>query len=83
MFRKILNGIEIFLIFLQELFSLIFATLIAKDPCKKCLVVACCKNKCEEKVLFENFILRGQPLIYRKILAGFIVLLLIGLIPLI
>lgn len=29
--------------------------LIKKNPCKKCLVQACCTKKCTEKVLFESY----------------------------
>jgi len=34
------------------LFILIFFT---RDPCnKKCLVKACCKNQCEQKIYYDN-----------------------------
>jgi len=50
----------------------IIATLLAKDPCKKCLVSACCSDICEERVLLENLIMRGDTLRSRKLFAFFI-----------
>jgi len=29
--------------------------LLVKDPCKKCLVRACCSQRCEEKTYYLNF----------------------------
>jgi hypothetical protein len=33
-----------------------FKTLFIKDPCKKCIVRACCNNKCDTKIYFKKFI---------------------------
>jgi hypothetical protein len=54
---------------LKELAVSIVTIILAKNPCKKCLVKPCCSKYCEERVVFENFILRGDSLKNRKLFA--------------
>ena len=44
-----------FSVFLFETFSYMIATLLAKNPCRKCLVRACCSEQCEERTVYLNF----------------------------
>lgn len=52
----------------------ILAIITAKDPCKKCIVKACCTEKCEERIYIENFILKGDTLLYKKFLVWFVII---------
>ena len=49
----------------------IIAVILAKDPCKECIVKACCSNTCELRFDFEKFILRGSTFRERKLFAWF------------
>jgi hypothetical protein len=69
--KKIFESVKLFFVIMKEVTLHIIATLLAKDPCKKCLVSACCSNKCEEKVILENLIMRGDTLRSRKLFALF------------
>lgn len=53
----------------------VLAIITAKDPCKKCIVKACCTEKCEERICLENFILKGDnTLFYTKFITWFIII---------
>jgi len=39
-----------------------------RDPCKKCLVKACCSISCEHKVLLDNFLFPSNAIYKHKIL---------------
>lgn len=69
--KKIFESVKLLPIIMQEVTLHIIATLLAKDPCKKCLVSACCGDKCEERVMLENLIMRGDTLRSRKLFAFF------------
>ena len=72
--KKIFRIAKNILVVLQEIALLIVATLIAKDPCKKCLLRPCCTQKCEERIILENLILRGDSLVYRKFISVVIII---------
>jgi len=40
---------------LKYFFGLLYIAITYKNPCKKCLVRACCSEKCEPVITFENF----------------------------
>ena len=44
-----------FCVFLFEAFVCMIETILAKNPCKKCLVRACCSEQCEERTVYLNF----------------------------
>ena len=39
------------------------------DPCKKCIIKSCCSDKCEERIVLENFT-GYSDLWYMKFCAG-------------
>ncbi|MFW9871557.1 MAG: hypothetical protein ACFFG0_00455 [Candidatus Thorarchaeota archaeon] len=63
-------------IFLKEMFDELIIksilVILTRDPCKKCLVSACCSQMCEERSLIENFIGRSSSLKSRKRIAWYI-----------
>ena len=68
--EKICSIIEI----CKEVGIIIFTIITAKDPCKKCIVKACCTEKCEERIYLENFVLKGDTIFHTKFLAWFIII---------
>jgi len=53
----------------KEGFLNIIITLFARDPCKKCLVRACCSERCEHKTHYSNFCNRDGGIIFERICA--------------
>lgn len=53
----------------KEGFLHIIITLRAKDPCKKCLVKACCSERCEHRTYYLNFCNRDGGIIFERICA--------------
>jgi len=51
----------------------IILTLFAKDPCKKCLVKACCSDICEHKIYYLNFCDIDGSIWFDKACAGSII----------
>lgn len=78
--NKIFTSIANIFIILWEVTMIMISIVTAKDPCKKCLVTACCIDKCEERILLENFILKGDTLKERKLMAWFFIIYVPGII---
>ena len=47
-----MNFKEFFTFIWEELIKEPVLVLLAKDPCKKCIVRACCTNQCEKRVQY-------------------------------
>jgi len=63
-------------VMLWNLICLILTVLVIKDPCKKCLIRACCNKKCEERLFLEKFILKGDNTLYfKKILCLLVIIM--------
>ena len=45
-----------------------YALIITRNPCKKCLVKACCSRPCEEKMLLDNFLFPSTVIYKNKII---------------
>ena len=67
--NKVWKGITFLPMIFKELTIIVIAMILAKNPCKKCIVQACCSERCEERTVFENFILRGETLKHQKLFA--------------
>ena len=52
----------------------IYYALAIKDPCKNCIVKACCSKKCEVVIAIDNFIFPHDSLKSKKIDAWFTIL---------
>jgi len=78
--KKLWKLIIFFHIIFIEIILSVIEVILSKDPCKKCLVKSCCSDKCKERIYFETFILRGESLIYRKILVWFLAIYAPGII---
>jgi len=61
----------------QELWYSLFLT----NPCKKCIVQACCSDKCELVISIDNFIYPHEKISEKKMWAWiFIISVLLGII---
>lgn len=48
-------------------FLMLVANLFLKDPCKKCLVRACCSDQCEIKIQTINMMLPHKTILHAKL----------------
>ena len=55
------------LVNLIDFLSTIWAIITIKDPCKKCIVRACCSTSCEYKTILDNFLFPYNLLYKSKI----------------
>lgn len=46
---------------------MLIANLFLKDPCKKCLVRACCSDQCEIKIQTINMMLPHKTILHAKL----------------
>jgi len=51
----------------KDSFMMIVAYLFLKDPCEKCIVRACCSERCEIKVQTINMIMPHKTILYAKL----------------
>jgi len=58
---------------IKDMGIVLIAIIILSDPCKKCLVQACCSDKCEERIILENFVTKGESLAKKKFFAWFMI----------
>ena len=58
---------------LKYLIDRMYVAITYKSPCKKCLVKACCSDKCEEVIVFENFYWRSDDAKYKRFCAWAII----------
>jgi len=70
--KKFLEEIYLLGIIFWELFIIISLIILIKDPCKNCIVKACCTDKCKERIYLENFVLKGETIFNQKFLAWFL-----------
>jgi len=77
--KKFRESIIFFYIIFIESTLYIIEVILSKNPCKKCLVRACCSDKCEERIYFESFILRGESLWDKKLSAWFLAIYVPGI----
>jgi len=57
----------------------IIKVIVIKDPCKKCLVKACCSDRCNSSLEIEKLILPYQKILYAKIEAWVMVCTTLGI----
>jgi len=62
---------------LSEVFYNLFIFIWLKDPCKKCLVKACCSKDCKKKEVFDYYSLFPGTLNMNRILSWFLLISLI------
>ncbi len=56
------------------LWNSIILIFFARDPCKKCIVRACCSETCEEKVYYLNFCDIEGKITFQRFAAASIIL---------
>jgi hypothetical protein len=54
-------------------FIKIFGYVCLKDPCKKCIVQACCQEKCELKIVVINYIMPFNSLFQARMFSCIII----------
>lgn len=72
---KIYNRIKYEILYFKDALIMLIANLFLKDPCEKCIVKACCSERCEIKVQTINMMLPHKTILHAKVFSMTVLLI--------